>query len=444
MKINKYYDFLSESLNIFINEALVLYTPYFKDAVNELRKSEDESVSKVANFVLGVNNRDIDKLVYNYIGVSKQVDKVSFVPSNKIELNELVILKPTYIVCYYNMEILKMAGIDSLKNIIHNLMDRDPLGVYNDDSRNYYKCQYYKSDDTSDLEKIDIKNSWTKLDEFTNLPGFTTFTFTLLQSTEKPELKTLIYSKNNDLIDDPSIAIKHSDPDVKPSDIKVGRFVNKLIELYFKTNKVFKITQGHQDIEYDVKDFTASDVEKFVNAYTSMIMYENNLGEQFEVVTGDAIKFWYNIDNYESKTGQLGSSCMRYYSCQGFFKIYINNPDTCKLLILKSFNGKLVGRALLWTATDGKTYIDRVYTVKDNLNNIFSRYANDKGYLDVYNLSYELEVQVNPGDYEKYPYMDSLRWYLPETGILSNKRPSEENKPYFLLQETDGDYNTYR
>ena len=40
--------------------------------------------------------------------------------------------------------------------------------------------------------------------------------------------------------------------------------------------------------------------------------------------------------------------------------------------------------------------------------------------------------------------MDSLRWYLPETGILSNKRPSEENKPYFLLQETDGDYNTYR
>lgn len=438
MKINKYNDFLLESLNILINEALVLYTQRFKETINELRSNKDESVSKVANFIYSVDSRDIDKLVYNYINVSKENDKVSFVPSNKIELNELIILKPTYIINCFNNSILELLGIKSLENIIHSL---DDIDLFGDNHNINFRCKYYMDNElippygNRNIGQTQLNNSWIKIDEFTNVPGFSATTFMLLQSVDNPKLRVIVYNPDSEM-DDPTIASKHSIPTIKPSDVKIGRFINKLIELFFKTNKIIRI----KDKEYTAEDFTTSDIEKFVNTYTSIVMYENNLSNQFEEVSGEDIKFWYSMSNYENNSGQLGNSCMRYMSCQNFFKIYTDNTEVCRLLILKNFNSKLIGRALIWTDINGKTYIDRIYTNKDSYINLFKMYAESKGYINVYGTGNIVEVQVNPGTYDAYPYMDSLKWYIPTNGILSNVRHSDSS---YLLQETDGDYELY-
>ena len=56
------------------------------------------------------------------------------------------------------------------------------------------------------------------------------------------------------------------------------------------------------------------------------------------MVSGKDISFWYDSKNYEINKGTLGSSCMGKEECSfyNFFKIYEDNPDVCKLAIIKN------------------------------------------------------------------------------------------------------------
>lgn len=200
--------------------------------------------------------------------------------------------------------------------------------------------------------------------------------------------------------------------------------------------------------------FTDKDVEDFVNLYKAEIDKANNIFINMEIVKGDKIAYWYNMDNYLSKnSGTLGNSCMRYEECEDYFQIYIENPDVCSLLILKTDEDeddiKIKGRALVWTLMDGKIFMDRVYTNRDSDVNLFNEYASKMGwykretghYMPSHAISpsgnrekVDLVVKVGKSSYEYYPYLDTLKYF--KNSILYAYQVDKS----ILLESTDGEY----
>ena len=180
--------------------------------------------------------------------------------------------------------------------------------------------------------------------------------------------------------------------------------------------------------EFGYNRFDNSTIEKFVNYYKSIFIFNRDAHKNFHIVSGKDIKYYYNEDTYEYKKGQLGASCMRTKGCQNYLSIYTENPEVCKMLVLtgeKEDSGKLgkkiIGRALLWTLTDGSLYMDRIYTNNDAAIKIFEKWAKDNNYKNyVYNNPDLLSVKIKAKDYGKYPYMDTFEFYLIQKGILVN------------------------
>lgn len=207
------------------------------------------------------------------------------------------------------------------------------------------------------------------------------------------------------------------------TDVKVGRYSKRVL------TSVAKLT---------IKD---SDIETFVNLYKSSFDYEKGLKDRLEIVSGDTIREWYYEDTYQSGGGSLNNSCMRYKKCQIYFDIYTKNPEVCQMLILKNESGKLIARALIWKLIDGRTYMDRIYTVNDSDSNIFRDYAAEKGWPHYTNHRGTLEVQLKKEEYNKFPYMDTFTSYNKETNILINDEMRGESNDWYILQNTDGSYS---
>jgi hypothetical protein len=181
------------------------------------------------------------------------------------------------------------------------------------------------------------------------------------------------------------------------------------------------------------------DLENFVNAYKSTYDTLAKRSEKFELVKGEDIRYWYLEDRYEEVSGQLGNSCMRYKRCQSYLDIYVENPESCSLLILKGNDpDKIAGRALIWTIYEGpgvagRRFMDRIYTIKDSDRILFEAYAKENDILR--SQSYTYKIKVKEGRYDYYPYMDTLTCYDYEKGILSS---SLEGEDILGLQNTDG------
>lgn len=197
------------------------------------------------------------------------------------------------------------------------------------------------------------------------------------------------------------------------------------------------------------------DVEEFVNKYKATIDSINDIFSHFSVVKGYDIAHWYNANNYEKGTdrGQLGSSCMADVE-DGFFDIYCENPDKINLIIYKTPENeeKIKGRALLWKLNDGKMFVDRIYTHEDSDVELFRQYAKKNGCYckydnrstsagDAYDpngnrVTLDLSVNLNPGRHDQYPYLDTLKYYNPKTGLIHNRQESGD----LTLEDTDGGY----
>jgi len=214
------------------------------------------------------------------------------------------------------------------------------------------------------------------------------------------------------------------------NDIKIGKLVNKILGSRYKD----------------------SDMEQFVNLVKAAL--ENK--QDFLVIKGTEINDAYNIDNYLSRYGSLGMSCM---NNRGFLTLYTKNPEVCQLVILKEM-GKIIGRALLWkldTVTSGnkklniRYHMDRIYTTDDYLIYKFQKYAEKNGWSyktennfsnknritfnnDIYKV--RMTVKVNPGDYKVYPYMDTFTRLDIISGTLYND--SNDNEQGHILSSTGG------
>ena len=223
------------------------------------------------------------------------------------------------------------------------------------------------------------------------------------------------------------------------SEIKLGKFINAVL-----TGK-----------------YTSVEIEDFTNKFKALI---GKVGEEFNLVSGGDIEFWYNSENYAEKTGNLGNSCMA--TKKGIFSIYVDNPEVCKLLILEE-NGKLLGRALVWKLSSinyyGKPdnqeevwFMDRQYTIKESDVQKFRNYAKEKDWVYKANNNHhsfsevvidgnvknvEMVVELESKKHNKFPYMDTFRRFDPSTGFLYN---DERNDQYYvgnyILDKTNGGY----
>jgi hypothetical protein len=191
--------------------------------------------------------------------------------------------------------------------------------------------------------------------------------------------------------------------------------------------------------------------EGFVNLYKSAVD-KTSKSELFELVSGKDITHWYHQDRYVKGGGTLNGSCMRGASV---LEMYEKNPDKVKMLILKSPIDKnlILGRALIWEVDEPKiTFMDRIYTVVDSDIEVFKAYAREMGWYCKYHQKYgsdtgfvspdgkvnmqDMVVYINNQKYEKYPYLDTLRYFNKKDSFLTNKE--ENSKNLRILVHTDG------
>lgn len=206
---------------------------------------------------------------------------------------------------------------------------------------------------------------------------------------------------------------------------------------------------------YDLPD--ANEVELLVNKIKSYLTNDNY---SFALVSGDDIKKYYLYDNYyrtDNGGYTLWGSCMRYKECQEYFNIYTDN-NYCELLIMFDTTlskDKIIARAIVWNF-NGKKYVDRRYYCADvnesilvnfiksqkwnyKKHNTYDDYQATKFYVynDVSKCYYEQSnvlLQFPTKVYEKFPYMDTVKYLNPSEGLISNYQIGNG----FRLSYTDG------
>lgn len=182
-----------------------------------------------------------------------------------------------------------------------------------------------------------------------------------------------------------------------------------------------KLVKFLKSLDFEYKDY---EIEQFINSFKK-VKYDD-----LKIVEGDGIKKYY-----------CGHKKERFYSCmansQKFLEIYSKNPNQVKLLIRTDNNDVVLARALLWHLDNGKYALDRIYGLSDDKTYFYS-YARDNNieYSIPENSTVTLE---NKGEYEFYPYMDTLEYYNPSTGVLTNNNTEDEE--YLILKNTDGSYS---
>jgi hypothetical protein len=155
--------------------------------------------------------------------------------------------------------------------------------------------------------------------------------------------------------------------------------------------------------------------------------------DDLKLVSGEKIRWAYHCENYDE--GATMGSCMRHGYTQKYLSIYTENPNQVKCLVLfNPENGKVRGRALIWTCDDGSKFMDRVYVINEKYRVEFNQFAEENNIITTHPLD---DVTLdNGGEYEYYPYMDTFQYYTPDTGVLS------DDDGELTLQDTNGGDST--
>lgn len=226
------------------------------------------------------------------------------------------------------------------------------------------------------------------------------------------------------------------------NDTQVSRILDAGADPFSKSRNVSKIGRAvRQLLLANGTEVTDKSIEDFVNRYR-LSWDQLNAPINIEFVKGLDIKKWYLDANYFAGSGQLNNSCMRYPATQTFFGIYVENPEQCQLVILKSTDGKkLLGRALLWKCSDDSTtnsrtkplkvdyYLDRIYTVFDHDREKIKEFVKQKlgeksfiAHIDVasdFSKLSKVKVALDKVEFPQYPYMDSLFNVYPNEKFIA-------------------------
>lgn len=406
--IKSYFEFLNESL---ILESDVIFSDKFRKIINKI----EHPISKQ---ILDIENKDLD-VRNNFFDVSfDKNDKVSFIPDAKAQ--ELLTS---------NERTFRFTG-NSGGWLTHKPTNQeifDKLG-YEPDTEE----KEFVDEETGDIVKETVPMQpyspssmevGTEISRTVSETSGKTFVYVQFDSrkgvynidklSEVDPIAGKVWSKNR-------------------QEIKVGKGIRAIL----KSNEI---------------DVEAKDLEEFVNLFKATMDKMNDKFSFFQEVKGEEIAYWYKYTNYAQRSGTLGTSCMSNVPSE-YFDIYVKNPDVCSLLIFKSPDdeSKILARALLWTTTDGKKFLDRIYTINDSDVQLFKDYAKENGWYSKINNNstatdhvvspsgeYEyidLTVDVESGEYDSYPYLDTLKYYDPNNGTLS----TEEEDGTYTLESTEG------
>lgn len=401
-KISKYTDFLLESQLEMLLEANIQFEPKFKELLNLID-------SPIKDKLISLQGKEVDSNT-NYITFNKdKEDKVFFTPDDKVAK------LPT---------IFKYNG-GNLYNVLFNSVKSE--GKYKVGRSGYPgNDQVIKVIKKIPLETIQNDFFNREYTDFNNWYGQGN-SLSHISWEDNGEYETFCDTK----------CIYQDYSKIRKSDIAVGRFTRALLT---KTGE-----------EVDPKQ-----LEDFVSKYKAAILIEREAFTRFQIVNGEKIKFWYNVENYENPIGTLGSSCMRYDKCGPFLKIYTSNPDQARLIILKGRKdpNKICARAILWLDDKGRNFMDRVYVQNHADINLFIEFAIENGFYYKKDQTYasgepimfngeelsldESVIDVtlkNGGDFNYYPYMDSLKYYTPYRNLLTSDTESTYD---YELTDTEG------
>jgi hypothetical protein len=209
----------------------------------------------------------------------------------------------------------------------------------------------------------------------------------------------------------------------------------KLLTLGYKDRegntkeKLVKINKLLSYLGGDTSNIKGYDLENLINH-----MKQSDTSNM-KLVTGEDILKVYHCDNYddEGEPNEGMGSCMRHEHAQKYLGIYTDNPNQVACLaLINPENGKIKGRALIWTLDDGSKSMDRIYTVNSEYDSNFNTYAEEHGISKGKGGEITLE---NGGEYDYYPYMDTYEFYDVEEGKLSDTIMDVDN---LKLQDTSG------
>lgn len=225
---------------------------------------------------------------------------------------------------------------------------------------------------------------------------------------------------------------------------------------YYWTSKMRTPQKTGRFIKQMLSTFSDDSIQKFLKKFKTIVK-ESGDDVNFELVEGDDIVYWYDQRNYDSENGTLGSSCMSGPEAGRYLNCYRNNPNQCKLLILKCKNDKIRGRALVWKLTKpkDKIFMDRVYVNSDDDEMLFTNYAKKQGWYCKEAQKYgetgtiipgsvsrviDLDVVLDNVDFNLYPYVDTLRYFYRDEKLMSS---SDRYGNFITLTDTEGYYDEY-
>jgi len=387
--ILKYNDFILDRLLL---ESDVIYSDRFKRVLDKMGEN------KFAKDLLEIENKDLNTNA-NFIDIKKDNDSVlTFTPDR---IAQEILKSEKEVVIYQGGH-----GGRLTNNITSNADIFDKLGYVPKEARAY-------EPKAGEIGEVISKNQSDKTGKVWCYVKFQEGEGVYNQEKLKPgqeELKKIVFNKNR-------------------QDIRIGRLIRSLLNLN------------------GITGFSNSDIEKFVNDFKGTLKVINDAFSNFQIVQGDDLGFWYHRDNYLDKhKGSLGTSCQAVGRLD-WLEIYIKNPQTVKLLILKSEDdsNKIVGRALLWKLDDGNTLMDRIYTTKDSDVKIFTDFAKDNGweFIDSEG-AYEktFVAHIKPGEFDNYPSVDTMNKWDPKTGKISN-RPFPGSDEIYWSEDDEYDDDEY-
>ena len=252
-----------------------------------------------------------------------------------------------------------------------------------------------------------------------------------------------------DLVEDPVNFISISTQDATRISYLTTERIGMIDESeYWTSSRRFHMKPGGFISKIFV-NISAKDIETFSNLYRSETKKPKF---EFRVVKGEDIRNYYHYSRHANDNGSLGVSCMRYDSCQRLFDMYTENTDKVSLLVMFNEDGNVMGRTLLWNF-DSNKIMDRIYTINDEqLAFFFKKWATENGYYyksqqNWYNSIqferlgegkkiFKLDIKLNNSDFRHYPYMDTFKFFNPDTGTFSNYRP--EGSEHYTLCSSDG------
>jgi hypothetical protein len=179
--------------------------------------------------------------------------------------------------------------------------------------------------------------------------------------------------------------------------------------------------------------YSDRDITSFSEAYASLITVANPLYD-FQIMEGEQVKWAYHEDNYHTFSNTLGSSCMRYDRCQSYFKMYTKDPSKVKIGVLLK-GGKVAARAILWNLGDYWAY-DRIYSTRTETENLLKSTLETAGYRRIWQAGGHHSIKIDLSDVLRFPYVDTLHCYHPDSQILSNYGEGH----HFSFRSTSGDY----